>query len=59
MGTQYRLTASGPGVTPNVTALIPGLHPYDKTNAQDVAWQQQESDVLLSWNDKLCRAGLS
>jgi hypothetical protein len=58
-GDQYRLTASGPGVTPNVAALIPGLHPYDKTNPDDVAWQQQESSVLLSWNDRLCRAGLS
>ena len=58
-GEKYRLTASGPGVTPNVAVIVPGLHPFDKTNAADVAWQQQQSDVLLSWNDRLCRAGLS
>jgi hypothetical protein len=58
-GDKYRLTASGPGVTPNVAAIVPGLHPFDGSNAADVAWQQQESDVLLSWNDRLCRAGLS
>jgi hypothetical protein len=58
-GEKYRLTASGPGVTPNVAAIVPGLHPFDGSNAADVAWQQQESDVLLSWNDRLCRAGLS
>jgi hypothetical protein len=59
MGEKYRLTASGPGVTPNISAIVPGLHPFDASNAADVAWQQQESVVLLSWNDRLCRAGLS
>jgi hypothetical protein len=58
VGEQYRLTASGPGVTPNVTAIVPGLHPYDASNPQDVAWQAQESQLLLSWNDHLCGAGL-
>jgi hypothetical protein len=58
-GEKYRLTASGPGVTPNVAAIVQGLHPYDRSNPQDVALQQQESTVLLSWNDRLCAAGLS
>jgi hypothetical protein len=59
VGEQYRLTASGPGVTPNVAAIVPALHAFDRSNPQDVAWQQQQSAVLLSWNDNLCRAGLS
>jgi hypothetical protein len=58
IGEQYRLTASGPGVTPNVSVTVAGLHPYDASNPQDVAWQTQESQLLLSWNDHLCGAGL-
>jgi hypothetical protein len=59
VGEEYRLTASGPGVTPNVSVTVSGLHPFDSSNSQDVAWQAQESQLLLSWNDHLCRAGLS
>jgi hypothetical protein len=58
-GEKYRLVASGPGVTPNVGAIVDGLHPFDASNPSDVAWQQEQSDVLLSWGDRLCRAGLS
>ena len=58
VGEEYRLTASGPGVTPNVSVTVAGLHPYDASNPQDVAWQAQESQLLLSWNDHLCGAGL-
>ena len=47
-GEKYRLTASGPGVTPNVAAIIDGSHPYDRSSAADVAWQQQQSSVLLA-----------
>jgi hypothetical protein len=58
-GEKYRLFASGPGVTPDVAVVVPALHPFDRTNAEDVAWQQQETAQLLSWDDNLCRAGLS
>jgi hypothetical protein len=58
-GEQYRLTASGPGVTPNISVIVHALHAFDKANLQDVALQQQQSSVLLSWDDRLCRAGLS
>src|SRR3954447_21499441 len=58
-GEKYRLTASGPGVTPNVSVIIQGSHPFNRSSAEDVAWQQQQSSVLLGWNDRLCRAGLS
>ena len=58
-GDRYRLTAAGPGVTPNVSVLVPGLHPYDASNPNDVDYQKQQSATLLSWGDKQCRAGLS
>jgi hypothetical protein len=58
-GEKYRLTASGPGVTPNISVIVQGLHPFDKANPGDVTLQQQQASVLLSWNDRLCRAGLS
>jgi hypothetical protein len=59
VGEKYRLTASGPGVTPNVSVTVDGLHPYDRSNPDDVAYQNEQSAVLLSWNDRLCKAGLS
>jgi hypothetical protein len=58
-GEKYRLLASGPGVTPDVGALVDGMHPYDRSSSQDVAWQQQQTQRLLAWGDNLCRAGLS
>jgi hypothetical protein len=58
-GEKYRLTASGPGVTPNVATIVEGLHPFDRANGEDVTLQQGSSALLLSWNDRLCRAGLS
>jgi hypothetical protein len=57
-GEKYRLTASGPGVTPNVEVIVDGLHPFNRSNPADVAYQQQSSQLLLSWGDRLCRAGL-
>lgn len=57
-GEKYRVTASGPGVTPNVSVTIDGLHPFDKNNPQDVDYQRQQAAVLLSWGDPQCRAGL-
>jgi hypothetical protein len=57
-GEKYRLTASGPGVTPNVATIVPVLHAFDRTSQADVAWQDQQSQLLLSWGDRLCRAGL-
>lgn len=58
LGDQYRLTASGPGVTPNVSVLVPAFHPYDPANPSDVDYQRQQAAVLTSWGDKQCRAGL-
>jgi hypothetical protein len=58
-GEKYRLTVSGPGVTPNVAVVVDALHPFDKNNPQDVDYQRQQAAVLTSWGDKQCRAGLS
>ena len=37
VGEQYRITAAGPGVTPDVTWQGPGLHPFNRGNPADVA----------------------
>ena len=59
VGERYRLTASGPGVTPNISVIVDGLHAYDRANPDDVAYQTEQSSLLLSWNDRLCKSGLS
>jgi len=56
-GEKYRLFAEGPGVTPDVAKIVPGLHPFNPRNAQDLALQAEESSVLRSYEDKSCRAG--
>lgn len=56
-GSQYRLTASGPGVTPNVSVTVPGLHPFDKNNPSDTDYNRQQNAVLQSWGDPQCKAG--
>jgi hypothetical protein len=55
IGEKYRLTASGPGVTPNVAAIVLGLrlHP---TSSSDLALQREQTQRLLSWRDRLCSA---
>ena len=37
VGEQYRITAAGPGVTPDVTWQGPGLHPFNRGTPADVA----------------------
>jgi hypothetical protein len=60
-GDRYRLTLNGPGVTPIVEKLMPGLHPFDSGNPQDVALQRQQSARLAAWGGKAekgdCRRG--
>jgi hypothetical protein len=58
-GEQYRITASGTGVLPNVAATIPGLHAFDRSNPDDVAFAHLQADLLRSFNDRSCLAGLS
>jgi hypothetical protein len=56
-GQKYRLTVSGPGVTPDVRVTVPGLHDFDRGNPADVAFDAQQNAILDSiiGSDKLCR----
>jgi hypothetical protein len=56
-GEKYRLTVIGPGVTPDVSITIPGLHNYDPSNPADVAYERQQNALLDSivGVDKKCR----
>jgi hypothetical protein len=55
VGAKYRLTAVGPGVTPDVSIVIPGLHNFDRNNAADVAYERQQNALQDSLADKKCR----
>jgi hypothetical protein len=57
IGDEYRLTAAGPGVTPNVEAIVPGLHSFDSQSPDDLAYEQQQSRLLASYGDTSCHAG--
>jgi hypothetical protein len=56
-GEQYRVTAQGPGVTPDVMWQGPGLHPYNRNDPADVALESEMNATLDairgSW--KKCR----
>jgi hypothetical protein len=58
-GEQYRVTASGTGVLPNVSATIQGLHPFDRGNPEDVTLSGAAANLLRSFGDRSCLAGLS
>jgi hypothetical protein len=56
-GEQYRITAQGPGVTPDVLWQGAGLHPYNRNDPADVALESEMNATLDtirgSW--KKCR----
>jgi hypothetical protein len=56
-GSRYRITVNGPGVTPDVTWVVPGLHDYDPRNPADVAYERRQNALLdsLAGVDRLCR----
>jgi hypothetical protein len=56
-GSKYRLTVNGPGVTPDVSITIAGLHDFNPNNAADVEYERKQNAVLDSIvsTDKLCR----
>lgn len=58
-GEQYRVTASGTGVLPNVAATIAGLHPFDRANPEDATLATAAANVLRAFGDRSCLAGLS
>jgi len=47
-GVKYRLNVVGPGVTPDVSIVVAGLHDYDRNNAADVAYERQQNALLES-----------
>jgi hypothetical protein len=57
-GEQYRVTASGTGVLPNVAATIGGLHAFNPERADDVALATAAANLLRSFGDRSCLAGL-
>ena len=56
-GEKYRLSADGPGATPDVSIVVAGLHDYDPSNPADVDYERQQNALLDSivGVDKLCR----
>ena len=54
-GAKYRLTVVGPGVTPDVSIVVAGLHDYDRHNSADVAYESQQNALQASLGDKKCR----
>ncbi len=59
VGTQYRLFAEGPGVTPDVETLVTDPGDWNPSDPAKVAWKSQEAALLPSvvGNDKSCLAG--
>jgi hypothetical protein len=56
IGDEYRLTASGPGVTPNISVTVPAIGAYDASKLAD---RQAADAILRSYGDKSCLSGLS
>ena len=55
-GAKYRLTAIGPGVTPDVSITLNGLHDYNRNNASDVAYERQQNALQdqVAAGDRKC-----
>ncbi len=55
-GAMYRLTAPGPGVTPDVSITIPGLHDYNPNSSTDVAYEREQNALQdsIAGADKKC-----
>jgi hypothetical protein len=56
-GEKYRLSADGPGVTPDVSVVVAGLHDYNPNDPNDVSYERQQNALLDSiiGVDKQCR----
>ena len=56
-GEKYRITVTGPGVTPDIMWQGTGLHDFDKSNPDDVAYEARMNDILdlVMAGDKRCR----
>jgi hypothetical protein len=58
VGDEYRLTASGPGVTPNVSVTVPAVGAYDGSDSTKVALKAEMDNLLRSYGDRSCGVGL-
>jgi hypothetical protein len=56
-GEQYRVFAEGPGVTPDVATIVPGLHPFERGNPNDIELEAQAAAAISGWGDRSCRLG--
>jgi hypothetical protein len=56
LGSRYRITAQGPGVTPDVEWQGTGFHTYNPNNPTDTTYKQQISSVYqqIVGNDPSC-----
>lgn len=59
VATQYRLTAHGPGVAPDVGWTGSALGAYDRSNPQDAQLERDSLAQITGWGDKSCTAGHS
>jgi hypothetical protein len=55
IGSQYRLTVNGPGVTPDVQATATDPGAFDPASPTMVAYEKEQNAALDSLGDKLCR----
>jgi hypothetical protein len=57
VGSRYRITVIGPGVTPDVSAQIAGLHAFHARSRADVAYERRQDALRrrLAAGDTLCR----
>jgi hypothetical protein len=55
-GTKYRLTAIGPGVTPDVSTTLSGLQDFNPNSSEDVAYEQRQNALQdsVAGADKKC-----
>jgi hypothetical protein len=55
-GAKYRLSAIGPGVSPDLSVTVAGLHDFDPNNAADVAYERQQNALQdsVAAGDKKC-----
>jgi hypothetical protein len=55
-GAKYRLTAIGPGVSPDVSTTVAGLHDFNPNNSEDVAYEQRQNALQdsVAGADKKC-----
>jgi hypothetical protein len=56
VGAKYRLSTIGPGVTPDVSITLPGLHDFNPNSSADVAYEQQQNALQdsIAGADKKC-----